>query len=179
VDAALRAVWRRGSAEITTSAVAKRFTGGSSAAALLPAAGAGPTSLGSTWVEGFWRPVSGAWHGRFGAACGWTPYWRGDPCGLATREARLDLRGGRSLRGGDLVVTLLASAWLEGRREFKGGAVAAPAAIADLGVNARLLQRADLFVSCRNVTDARVELAPGVAQTPRWWFFGLRLRLLD
>ncbi len=179
VDSAVRAIWRRGKAEIALSAIAKRLQGGNSASELVPAVGHGPTSLASTWVEASWRPRSGLWHGLLAGSGGYTPYRRGDPGGLPAEQGRLDLRGGRSFSDGDLIVTLLSNTWIDGRREFTGGASAAPAVVLDLGVEAKLMQRADFFVSLRNVTDSRAELSPGVAHTPRWWFFGLRVRLQD
>jgi hypothetical protein len=131
------------------------------------------------WIEAAWRPARGNWQATLAGAGGWTPYHRGEPSGLTTTEGRLDLRGGRSFRGGDLVLSLLAGGWFAGRREFAGGVQVAPAAVVDVGLNARLLERADFFASWRNLTDARAELSPGVAVTPSWWFFGLRIRLLD
>ena len=174
-------IGRRGErARLHVSAYSKHEDAGSSGGELFfPVYGSGPRRLHGLLAEAGVEKRGGRRRARLDASLSWTPYARGDRSGLPRMQARLVGSLSHELFSGDLVPSLLASWSLETRRDFAPGASVASDEAGDLTLDVLLLRRADFFWSVRNVTDARIETAPGVVLPGRLSLFGLRVRLLD
>jgi hypothetical protein len=168
-----------GPARLSLEAFGKSLHGGNAAARFFPATHGGPTRVGGLLGEATWRGVARRSTASLTAAVAWLPELRGDPAGEPELQGRFDLRASRSLRGGDLVLTLLTTWRLDTERAWAAAPSIAPSAWGDGMFDVMVLQRANFFVGMSNLTDAAIETYPGVFLPSRLYWFGVRVRLID
>ena len=107
------------------------------------------------------------------------PAGQGESFGLPEWQARLASRLRTTRYRGDLVAGVLLEARYDGARDFASPLQLGARGVADATFELILLRRMEFFWSERNLFDAQVAAAPGVLESPRRSFFGLRVQVTN
>jgi len=122
---------------------------------------------------------SARWGADLSASGAWMPPARGGTAGLPEWQSRLAARLRTTRFEGDLVLALRCEARFDAARAFDATTQIGARAVGDATLELNFLQRMEFFWSVRNVFDTQVAAAPGVLESPRRSFLGLRVVISD